>query len=208
MKDTTQRGDVAELMAAAELVRRGYLVSRPLTNGAPYDLLVDTGPKIFRVQIKRAFPSETGTVRIKLSGDRAGYAGRADVVLAVACEATAFYVVQGEDLNQWNVRLRLTAGRANQHQYRLAEDYSIAVIFPNLGAAGAFEPAAPTVADTPHFENDNVSKWLSGAGEQNRTVDTDLGKSGCFQKTRTCDIVIIELFGLIGDTRCSGFQIK
>ena len=49
MSDTTFRGDVAELMTAAELVRRGYIVSRPLTNGAAYDLLVDLGENIVKV---------------------------------------------------------------------------------------------------------------------------------------------------------------
>ena len=67
MSDTTFRGDVAELMTAAELVRRGYIVSRPLTNGAAYDLLVDLGENIVKIQVKRASRTKTGAVRIVLS---------------------------------------------------------------------------------------------------------------------------------------------
>src|SRR5579871_5176959 len=66
-KDTTWRGDVAELLLIAELVRRGYTVSKPITNSAPYDVLVDTRRSIVRVQIKRTNRTANGNIRVKLS---------------------------------------------------------------------------------------------------------------------------------------------
>ena len=93
MSDTTFRGDVAELMTAAELVRRGYIVSRPLTNGAAYDLLVDLGENIVKIQVKRASRTKTGAVRIVLSSSKyhrgrssVSYAGRVDYLVGVDCD--------------------------------------------------------------------------------------------------------------------------
>jgi len=52
MHITKSIGDVAELRVAAKYIDKGFTVSRPLTDHAPYDLLIDDGIKISRVQIK------------------------------------------------------------------------------------------------------------------------------------------------------------
>jgi hypothetical protein len=149
MSSTTFRGDVAEMMAAAELVRRGYIVSRPLTNGAPYDLLVDDGRAVLKVQVKRTcLDRENESVRIQLSSSkyhrgRAGvsYSGRVDLILAVDCEAGAFYVVAGADLEQWEIRLRTTPARNNQTRgTRSAADHAIDRTFPALACSPEHAP--------------------------------------------------------------------
>ena len=133
------RGEVAEMMAVAELVRRGYIVSRLLTNGAAYELLVDDGRSVLKVQVKRtSVDRENDSVRIQLSSSkyhrgRAGvsYEGRVDLILAVDCEANAFYVVSGDDLGQWEIRLRTKPARNNQTvRVRLAADHAIERTFP------------------------------------------------------------------------------
>ncbi len=137
--NSTFRGDVAEMMAVAELVRRGYIVSRPLTNGAAYDLLVDDGRNVLKVQVKRtSIDRENDSVRIQLSSSKyhrgrtgVSYEGRVDLILAVDCEANAFYVVSGDDLGQWEIRLRTKPARNNQTaRVRLAADHAIERTFP------------------------------------------------------------------------------
>ena len=53
MKDTTSRGDIAELQIAAALVRHGKRLLRPLSSASRYDLLIDNENGTFtRVQCK------------------------------------------------------------------------------------------------------------------------------------------------------------
>lgn len=53
-------GTVLELEFAAECIRRGAVVNQPFGDNAHYDFLVDTGTKIWRVQVKAASPSSDG----------------------------------------------------------------------------------------------------------------------------------------------------
>jgi PD-(D/E)XK endonuclease len=52
------RGAVLELTFAAECMQRGAIVSQPFGDDAPYDLLVDNGKRIYRVQVKVASPTD------------------------------------------------------------------------------------------------------------------------------------------------------
>jgi hypothetical protein len=48
-----QKGDLAELLVAADLRRRGYLISLPYGEDSPYDLVFDRGHgPLERVQVK------------------------------------------------------------------------------------------------------------------------------------------------------------
>jgi hypothetical protein len=53
VKDTTSRGDIAEMQVAAALVRAGKKLLRPLSSATRYDLLIDNEDGTFtRVQCK------------------------------------------------------------------------------------------------------------------------------------------------------------
>lgn len=51
LSESDQKGQIAQLKVEIECARRGYTTSRPTTH-AKYDLLIDTGRKIEKVQIK------------------------------------------------------------------------------------------------------------------------------------------------------------
>ena|SRR3990167_7671365 len=51
----SQRGTEAELLFAAEAIKRGYTVSFPVSHDSRYDALIDNGKAIYRCQIKRAY---------------------------------------------------------------------------------------------------------------------------------------------------------
>lgn len=57
MKAPFKRGNAGEAVVLARYVEVGLLVSTPFGVGAPYDLVVDTGAELLRVQVK------TGRVR-------------------------------------------------------------------------------------------------------------------------------------------------
>lgn len=60
-----RKGTVAELEVEAELTRRGFVVSYP-TMDARYDMIVDTGDELHRVQVKRAFSTEKdGSIKVQ-----------------------------------------------------------------------------------------------------------------------------------------------
>lgn len=58
--NTAQKGEIAQLHAELRAVELGHIVSRPLTVSR-YDLLIDNGSKIFRVQVKYADGKASGT---------------------------------------------------------------------------------------------------------------------------------------------------
>jgi hypothetical protein len=54
MSETTWKGSLAEAAITMAAVRLGYVVLRPLTEGRRYDLVIDIGPRLLRVQCKWA----------------------------------------------------------------------------------------------------------------------------------------------------------
>ena len=52
MRTTQRKGDIASTQAIATFTRLGYDVWLPITESAAYDLVVDDGEKLQRVQVK------------------------------------------------------------------------------------------------------------------------------------------------------------
>jgi PD-(D/E)XK endonuclease len=77
MRTTQRKGDLATASAVARFTRMGFDVSIPLTESAAYDLVVDDGEGLRRVQCKycgaargqvdlRQIPSNSGGYVVKL----------------------------------------------------------------------------------------------------------------------------------------------
>lgn len=49
---STAQGDIGEARAIYEFVKRGWVVSKPINDKAKYDLIVDDGESLKRVQVK------------------------------------------------------------------------------------------------------------------------------------------------------------
>jgi hypothetical protein len=64
MAPLKQKGDLAELMVAADLRRRGYRICIPFGEDCDYDLVVDRHGKLERVQVKYA-TSDGSTVVVR-----------------------------------------------------------------------------------------------------------------------------------------------
>jgi hypothetical protein len=54
MAPLKQKGDLAEMLVAADLVRRGYKVALPFGEDWDYDLIVERDGRLERVQVKHA----------------------------------------------------------------------------------------------------------------------------------------------------------
>lgn len=64
MRITQRKGDTATSKAIHSFTKFGWDVSIPLTESAAYDLIVDTGNKLFRVQVKFSKNRMVGLRRI------------------------------------------------------------------------------------------------------------------------------------------------
>ncbi|MFN7950010.1 MAG: group I intron-associated PD-(D/E)XK endonuclease [Blastocatellia bacterium] len=49
---TTGKGNLSESKVLTAYIEAGFLVSLPFGGGAPYDLVVDTGERLLKVQVK------------------------------------------------------------------------------------------------------------------------------------------------------------
>lgn len=49
---TTGKGNLSESKVLTAYIEAGFLVSLPFGGGAPYDLIVDTGERLLKVQVK------------------------------------------------------------------------------------------------------------------------------------------------------------
>ncbi len=64
MRITQRKGDVAVSQAVARFTKMGYDVSIPLTESAHYDLIIDTGMVLKRVQVRYSGVREVALRRI------------------------------------------------------------------------------------------------------------------------------------------------
>ena len=53
MEETTyDKGNISESIVMSAYLKAGFTVSIPFGSGAPYDLIVDTGSRLYKIQVK------------------------------------------------------------------------------------------------------------------------------------------------------------
>lgn len=98
------RGTVSELLVASYFVSKGYIVSKPINDFNEYDLIVDNGEKIQRVQVKTIYWDTNKSrnlcscVTSHIRGNENRYnkkytRGSFDVLCAVHKESSSIYVI-------------------------------------------------------------------------------------------------------------------
>jgi hypothetical protein len=130
-----QKGDLAELMVACDLRRRGYRIAIPFGEESDYDLVIDRDGKLERVQVKHAH-SDGEVISVKcyshsLTNGRIRAVKRYTAAtidwLAVYDRGTdRCYYIHASELGDGRrqLLLRLTPPRNNQQaRIRFAEDY-------------------------------------------------------------------------------------
>jgi hypothetical protein len=144
---TSQKGAAAEAEVAAAAIRLHLLVLRPLSEGGRYDLVIDLGPKLLRVQCKWASQQgEVLTAHCRTSRHtprgyvRTTYAAtEVDAIGLYAPSTDRCYLIpidEVEGLGQ--VSLRVAATRNNQALgVRWARDYEFSASL--LGSIGAID---------------------------------------------------------------------
>ena len=135
MASTKTKGDLAELIVAADLARRGYQVSFPYGEDCDYDLIVDRNGRLERVQVKHS-DSKGQVIRVQCYSSsltngkvkhRKPYTQSTVDWIAVYDPRTdrCYYVSSDEFASgRYQLSLRIAATRNAQTKgVRFAEDY-------------------------------------------------------------------------------------
>lgn len=129
--NTKQVGDGTEATVLAALINRGYSVSIPFGDNDRYDLLVDAGNELHRVQVKTGW-LEDGRVRFKTCSKttRDGepvtrdYTRGAVDAFAVRCrDQEALYWVPVEAAGRKNTYLRVEPPEIDHPSVRMADGF-------------------------------------------------------------------------------------
>jgi hypothetical protein len=64
-ENTKTKGNYSEMVIASKFLEYGFYVSFPFGDNAPYDLIVDNGVKLFKVQCKTAFRQKDNQLEVK-----------------------------------------------------------------------------------------------------------------------------------------------
>ena len=111
MRTTQRKGDIATARAIATFTARGYDVSIPLTESAAYDLIVDDGRDLVRVQCKYANDRKRQVDLRRIHSNSGGYVVKPTVEnsydwLYVLDGNGAEYLIQACLANRRSVTLR------------------------------------------------------------------------------------------------------
>jgi hypothetical protein len=128
--DTIARGNAAEAAVLNAFIRAGLVVFVPFGDGAPYDLVVDGGQALIKVQVKCGRLRDNCVAFNSCGTDhgrgRMSYEGRADVFGVHAPQLERVFIVPVEGCARFQARLRLTPTRNNQQRgVRYAGDYAV-----------------------------------------------------------------------------------
>ena len=141
----SDKGAIAEAEITAAAVRLGVVVARPLSEGRRYDLILDTGPRLLRVQCKWARHQES-VISCKLATSRhtptngyvvTTYSTSEIDALALYCAELdrCFLIPIARASGLTYIHLRTAPARNNQRQLiNLAEDFDLATMLASDGA--------------------------------------------------------------------------
>jgi prevent-host-death family protein len=196
--DRNRKGNIAEAAVVFHAARLGIQVFRPLSEHGRYDLVLDVGGSLHRVQCKWA--QRIGdVVSVKLVGNRltpAGYvrtkyqSGEIDAVAAYCGDLDrCYYLPSGLVTDRNAISLRLAATKNGQTAgLHWAADYELSVVAAHLNgaplrSATAIDVRASTIARpndplvvTAHNFRDRFGHYMELAAKGDRVTVTRHGR--------------------------------
>ena len=126
MEAPFKRGNVSEAIVLAHYLKAGFIVSTPFGVGAPYDLIVDTGSRLIKIQVKTGWLRNGGveyeTRRSRKRWSRQAYAkDEVDYFVIYCRELNTFYAVKAEGGVFGKLRVKPT-GNNQKMNVRWASD--------------------------------------------------------------------------------------
>lgn len=71
--NTVGVGDIGEMVAITKFTKKGFVVSKPLTNVARYDFIVEIQNKLYRVQVKTTESTKDEGAKMEFSTKTTNY---------------------------------------------------------------------------------------------------------------------------------------
>ena len=133
---TKQTGDLSEISFVAWCLEKGLGVALPFGDRHPYDVIVDVGGRLIKVQVKTGWYRYSGVLAVAVTNTTTengkwvyqNYIGRADRIVARDPETKIMYVFRpddlGEDAREIHFRLRPTKNK-QKVGVRFAVDYEL-----------------------------------------------------------------------------------
>jgi hypothetical protein len=125
MGKSNMKGDIAELAVAKRFLEKGYYVSYPFGDDAPYDLVVDINNELKRVQVKYVSEKRGVIISHTYSSSGRSYRETCDLIVLYSSTTGDCYLI---DLEKWktekSIQLRLQGTKNKQIvNVNLAENY-------------------------------------------------------------------------------------
>lgn len=145
MLNTVSIGDVGETYAIFEFTRHNAIISKPLTNNARYDLIVEVNHRIYRVQVKTTNCIKDGKMEfstastnyVKGNWDKNIYSTNEVDLIFLYCVENNWcgLLLPEENMFPKSVSIRLEPPKNNQKVgIRLADAYNFNKQFEKLDA--------------------------------------------------------------------------
>ncbi len=129
-------GERSEAIILAALIQQGYVVSIPFGDNQRYDLLVDDGERILRVQCKTAYLCR-GTIRFDCCNNRymneqgnaqrkRSYKGEVDVFFVYSPDTKRVYRIDIQETGSTVMSLRVDPLKKSHCLTKWAKDFEFA----------------------------------------------------------------------------------
>lgn len=144
--DSKRKGNLSEAEALAKLLRCGYKVSLPFGDCERYDMILDDGYKLSKVQCK------TGRIRDgciifntystnSVRRTKKNYVGEVDSFVVYVPESDRLFLIPVEDCTNGEGRIRLAPTKNNQMKnIRWADHYEVNGSIVPMEEQGSFKP--------------------------------------------------------------------
>ena len=114
MRNSKAIGDEPESRVLSELLTHGYSVSIPFGDNDRYDLVVDDGDELYRIQCKTGWPNKDETLRFNTHSQTTKngtyhertYHGDIDAFMVYYPETETFYWIDTADATEQKMELR------------------------------------------------------------------------------------------------------
>ena len=122
MHHTKEKGDLGVLKAQLDLFEQGFMILNPVTEHAPFDLVVYRGGEFLRIQVKYKSLDKAGAITVHFRSSWADKSGtkmrqidknEVDLYCVYCPDTDACYYFDPKQFNR-SVTLRVEASKNNQ----------------------------------------------------------------------------------------------
>ena len=138
MQENTIKGLTTELRCQQDFIRKGVLVSQPITQDSKYDFIVDVKGTLFKIQCKSSTLSSMRdyiTMKTKSTNIRTNkesYYSKADIDYFYTCFEDCSYLLPVEDSTHGETRLRFESSNPNNPNIKWAKDYEFNLMLQRI----------------------------------------------------------------------------